>query len=207
LILRGQALPVCPRYLFDPNWQINSDMQIKAMIRPFLDISPSIPTGVFIAPSADVIGDVEIEADSSVWFGTVIRGDVHFIRIGSRTNIQDLSMLHVTRKTHPLVIGDEVTVGHHVTLHGCTVKDRVLVGMGAVVLDGAVVGENSVVGAGAVVTQGMQIPPGSLAFGNPAKVKRPLKPEELSFLAESAQNYVDLAADYMNPNRLKQGGQ
>lgn len=168
------------------------------MIQSFLDISPTIPPGVFIASSADVIGDVVLGDDSSVWFGTVIRGDVHYIRIGARTNIQDLSMLHVTRKTHPLIIGNEVTVGHHVTLHGCTVKDRVLVGMGAVILDGAVVGENSIVGAGALVTQGMEIPPGSLVFGNPAKVKRRLKPEELAFLEESAQNYVDLAVSYLS---------
>jgi len=175
------------------------------MIQSFLDIFPTIPSSVFIAPSADVIGDVEIGEDSSVWFGTVIRGDVHTIRIGTRTNIQDLSMLHVTRKTHPLVIGNEVTVGHHVTLHGCTVKDRVLVGMGAVVLDGAVIGAQSIVGAGSLVTQGMQIPSGSLVFGNPAKVKRSLKAEELSFLAESAQNYVDLAGHYRAMAHSKRG--
>ncbi|VAX32446.1 Carbonic anhydrase, gamma class [hydrothermal vent metagenome] len=173
------------------------------MIQSFLDIFPTIPSSVFIAPSADVIGDVVLGEESSVWFGTVIRGDVHYIRIGARTNIQDLSMLHVTRKTHPLVIGNEVTVGHHVTLHGCTVKDRVLVGMGAVILDGAVVGENAMVGAGALVTQGMEIPPGSLAFGNPAKVRRPLKPEELSFLSQSAQNYVDLAGVYLSASLSK----
>ncbi len=138
-----------------------------------------------------------IGAESSVWFGSVIRGDVHFIRIGSRTNIQDLSMLHVTRKTHPLIIGNEVTVGHHVTLHGCTVKDRVLVGMGAVILDGAIIGENSIVGAGALVTQGMETPPGSLVFGNPAKVRRLLSAEEIAFLPESAQNYIDLSRIYM----------
>ncbi|MEC4678881.1 MAG: gamma carbonic anhydrase family protein [Nitrospirota bacterium] len=177
------------------------------MIQSFLDIFPTIPSSVFIAPSADVIGDVVLGEESSVWFGTVIRGDVHYIRIGARTNIQDLSMLHVTRKTHPLVIGNEVTVGHHVTLHGCTLKDRVLVGMGAVILDGAVVGENAMVGAGALVTQGMEIPPGSLVFGNPAKVKRSLKPEELSFLGQSAQNYVDLAGAYLSANLSKREGQ
>ncbi len=176
------------------------------MIQSFLDIFPTIPSSVFIAPSADVIGDVVLGEESSVWFGTVIRGDVHYIRIGARTNIQDLSMLHVTRKIHPLVIGNEVTVGHHVTLHGCTVKDRVLVGMGAVILDGAVVGENAMVGAGALVTQGMEIPPGSLVFGNPAKVKRPLKPEELTFLRQSAQNYVDLAGAYLSTSLSKREG-
>ncbi len=167
------------------------------MIQPFLEIAPEISENVFIADSADVIGDVRIGKESSVWFQTVIRGDVHSIRIGNRTNIQDLSMLHVTRKTHPLTIGNEVTVGHHVTLHGCTIKDRVLVGMGAVILDGAIVGENSIIGAGSLVTQGMEIPPGSLAYGNPARVKRPLKPEELVFLPQSAQNYIDLSRLYM----------
>ncbi|MFQ5587311.1 MAG: gamma carbonic anhydrase family protein [Nitrospiria bacterium] len=168
------------------------------MIQAFMDVSPVIPADVFIAPSADVIGDVEIGVESSVWFGTVIRGDVHYIRIGARTNIQDLSMLHVTRKTHPLVIGNEVTVGHHVTLHGCTVKDRVLVGMGAVILDGARIGEDCIIGAGALVTQGMEIPPGSLAFGNPARVRRSLTVEEKAFLPESARQYRELSLNYLN---------
>lgn len=167
------------------------------MIQSFMDVLPLIPASVFIASSADVIGDVQIGAESSIWFGAVVRGDVHYVRIGARTNVQDLSVLHVTRKTHPLVIGSEVTVGHHVTLHGCTVKDRVLIGMGAVILDGARVGADCIIGAGALVTQGMEIPPGSLAFGNPAKVKRPLTTEEIAFLPESAQNYIDLARTYM----------
>lgn len=173
-------------------------VQVVVMIQAFMDVSPVIPADVFIAPSADVIGDVEIGVESSVWFGAVIRGDVHYIRIGARTNIQDLSMLHVTRKTHPLVIGNEVTVGHHVTLHGCTVKDRVLVGMGAVILDGARIGEDCIIGAGALVTQGMEIPPGSLAFGNPARVKRLLTVEEKAFLPESARQYRELSLNYLN---------
>jgi carbonic anhydrase/acetyltransferase-like protein (isoleucine patch superfamily) len=167
------------------------------MIHSFKDQTPQFPSSVFIGPSAHVIGDVTIGAYSSVWFGTVIRGDVHFIRIGERTNIQDLSVLHVTRKTHPLLIGNEVTVGHHVTLHGCTVLDRVLVGMGAILLDGAEIGEGSIIGAGALVTEGMKVPPGFLAVGVPAKVKRPLTPEESAFLIKSAQNYVDLAQVYL----------
>ncbi len=167
------------------------------MIHSFNHKRPQFPPSVFIESSAQVIGDVEIGAESSVWFGAVIRGDVHFIRIGRRTNIQDLSVLHVTRKTHPLVIGDEVTVGHHVTLHGCAVRDRVLVGMGAILLDGAEIGEGSIVGAGALITEGMKIPPGSLVIGVPAKVKRPLTAEESAFLAQSAQNYVDLAQIYL----------
>ena len=177
------------------------------MIQPFLDVFPTVPSSVFIAPSADVIGDVEIGEESSVWFGVVIRGDVHFIRVGARTNIQDLSVLHVTRLTHPLIIGNEVTVGHQVTLHGCTVRDRVLIGMGAVILDGAVVGSDSIVGAGALVTQGMEVPSGSLVLGHPAKVKRPLKDEELSFLSKSAQNYVDLAKLYLKSSSSKRVSQ
>jgi carbonic anhydrase/acetyltransferase-like protein (isoleucine patch superfamily) len=167
------------------------------MIHSFNDKRPQFPPSVFIEASAQVIGDVEIGAESSVWFGSVIRGDVHYIRIGARTNIQDLSVLHVTRKTHPLILGNEVTVGHRVTLHGCTVRDRVLVGMGSTLLDGAEIGEGSIVGAGALVTEGMKIPPGSLALGMPARVKRALTAEESAFLIKSAQNYVDLAQIYL----------
>ncbi len=158
---------------------------------------PKIDASVFVALSADVIGDVEIGADSSIWFNSVIRGDVHFIRIGQRTSIQDGSVLHVTRKTRPLIIGDEVTVGHHVTLHGCTISNRVLVGMGAIVLDGAVVEEGAMVGAGALITEGMRVPSGFLALGVPAKIRRPLTEEETAFLSQSAQNYVELSRLYL----------
>jgi len=166
------------------------------MILPHHGCSPIIDSTVFIAPSADVIGEVIIGAQSSVWFQVVIRGDVHSIEIGSRTNIQDHSMLHVTRKKSPLRIGDEVTVGHRVTLHGCTVGNRVLLGMGAIVLDDAVIGDDCVIGAGSLVTQKMQIPSGSLVYGGPARVIRPLREEELAFLKISAQNYVQDAAEY-----------
>ncbi|MFQ5542826.1 MAG: gamma carbonic anhydrase family protein [Nitrospiria bacterium] len=170
------------------------------MIQSFCAHEPVIPANVFIAPSADVIGDVEIGPDSSVWFGTVIRGDVHFIRIGERTNIQDLSMLHVTRKTHPLLVGSEVTVGHHVTLHGCAIRNRVLIGMGAVLLDGSEIGEGSIIGAGSLVTQGMKIPSGVLAVGSPARTKRKLTEKESVFLTQSAQGYVELAKMYLDQN-------
>ena len=172
------------------------------MILSFNDKIPKIAPTVYVAPSADIIGDVEIGDHSSVWFNTVIRGDVHFIRIGARTSIQDLSMLHVTRRTHPLVIGDEVTAGHHVTLHGCTISNRVLIGMGAVILDGARVEEGAIVGAGALVTEGMIVPAGMLVMGVPAKVRRSLTPDETAFLSQSAQNYVDLAAIYIEQNRF-----
>lgn len=167
------------------------------MIHPFQEKFPKFPSTVFIEASAQVIGDVEIGEYSSVWFGSVVRGDVNYIRIGDRTNIQDNSVLHVTRESHPLVIGNEVTVGHRVTLHGCTVRDRVLVGMGAILLDGAEIGEGSIIGAGALVTEGVRIPPGSLALGVPARVKRPLTAEESAFLSRSARNYVDLAQIYL----------
>ncbi|MBI3598775.1 MAG: gamma carbonic anhydrase family protein [Nitrospirae bacterium] len=167
------------------------------MIHSFQGKTPKIHANIFLAPSADVIGDVEIGNDSSVWFNTVIRGDVHFIRIGERTNIQDLSILHVTRKTHPLIIGNDVTVGHHVTLHGCTISNRVLIGMGAVLLDGAVISDDAIVGAGALVTEGMIIPPFTLVIGVPAKIKRGLTEEEIAFLRKSAQNYVELAQLYI----------
>jgi len=171
------------------------------MILPFNGIVPEVPESIFVAPSAYVIGDVKIGADSSIWFGSVVRGDVHYIRIGECTNIQDLSVLHVTRKTYPLVIGSDVTIGHRVTLHGCTVGDRVLIGMGAVVLDGAIVEDGAFVGAGALVTEGMTVPSGTLAVGVPAKVKRSLSERERAFLSESAKNYVALAQIYLAAQR------
>jgi carbonic anhydrase/acetyltransferase-like protein (isoleucine patch superfamily) len=165
-------------------------------IRPFGGRTPVLHASAFVADGAVVLGDVEIGEHSSIWFGTVVRGDVNSIRIGARTNIQDLSVLHVTSKTHPTVVGDEVTVGHRVVLHGCTVKDRCLIGIGSVVMDGAVVGPESVVGAGALVPPGMVVPPRTLVMGAPAKVKRELTAEEVDALRRSADNYVDYAARY-----------
>lgn len=176
------------------------------MIRTYQGIAPTIAQTAFIEETAVVIGDVVIGEDSSVWFNAVVRGDVHFIRIGSRTNVQDLSVLHVTHDTHPLVLGDEVTVGHHVVLHGCTIKDRVLIGMGAIIMDGAVIEEDCVVGAGALVTEGTVVPPKSLILGSPAKVKRPVTGQELAWIRESAQNYIEYARQYMtDPTKTKTG--
>lgn len=169
------------------------------MVRAFQGVLPTIPKSCFIEETAVVIGDVVMGEDCSVWFHAVIRGDVNYIRIGNRTNVQDLSMLHVTHDTHPLVIGSEVTIGHHVVLHGCTIQDRVLVGMGAIVMDGAVIGEGSIVGAGALVTEGTIVPPKSLILGSPAKVKRPVTDKELAWIKESADNYVRYARTYMDP--------
>jgi gamma-carbonic anhydrase len=168
-----------------------------AIIRPFRGTTPRLHASVFAAESALVVGDVEIGEDSSLWFGAIVRGDVHFIRIGARTNVQDHAVLHVTHHTHPTVVGDDVTLGHRVTLHGCTIKDRCLVGIGAVVMDGAVVGEDSLVGAGSLVPPGMVVPKGTLAVGTPAKVKRDLTAQEIAFFRTSAQNYVRYAQEYL----------
>ena len=176
------------------------------MIRIFQGITPVIPKSCFIEDTAVVIGDVVMGEQCSVWFHTVIRGDVHYIRIGHRTNIQDLSMLHVTHDTHPLIIGSDVTIGHHVVLHGCTLKDRVLIGMGAIVMDGALIGEDSVVGAGALVTERTIVPPKSLVLGSPAKVRRPVTEKELSWIWESSANYVRYAGQYMDDSHSPRTG-
>jgi carbonic anhydrase/acetyltransferase-like protein (isoleucine patch superfamily) len=175
------------------------------MIRTFQGIRPTIPTSCFIEETAVVIGDVVMGEGCSVWFNAVIRGDVHYIRIGERTNVQDLCMLHVTHDTHPLIIGTDVTIGHNVVLHGCTIQDRVLVGMGAIIMDGAVIGEDSVVGAGALVVEGTIVPSKSLILGSPAKVKRPITEKELAWIKESAENYVKYAQQYMSNAGKKTG--
>jgi len=174
------------------------------MIRQFQGIYPKIDPTVFIAETAVIIGDVEIGPQSSIWYNVVARGDVNFIRIGRRTNIQDLSMLHVTHKKDaadpgaPLIIGDDITVGHSVTLHGCIIEDGAFIGMQAIVMDGAVVGEGALIGAKALVTEGTIIPPHTLWFGSPAKYKRDLTQEEIARLANSASNYVKYALQYIN---------
>lgn len=167
------------------------------MIRTFQGITPTVPKSCFIEETSVVIGDVVLGEECSVWFHAVIRGDVNYIRIGNRTNVQDLCMLHVTHDTHPLIVGNEVTVGHSVLLHGCTIKDRVLIGMGAIIMDGAVIGEDSVVGAGALVTEGTVVPPRSLILGSPAKIKRLVTDQEMAWIKESAENYVKYAGQYL----------
>jgi carbonic anhydrase/acetyltransferase-like protein (isoleucine patch superfamily) len=167
------------------------------MIRPFNNIHPKIHKTAFIADDAVVIGDVEIGENSSVWFGSVVRGDVNFIRIGARTNIQDLTVIHVSSHTHPTILEDEITVGHRVVLHGCHVESGCLIGIGAILLDGVRVGRNSLVAAGSLLTPGTQIPPNSLAMGSPAKVKRELTRDELAYLDQSWRNYVELKLHYL----------
>ena len=168
------------------------------MLKAFRGIIPTISTSAFIEETAVVIGDVVIGSESSVWFNAVVRGDVHSIRIGHRTNVQDLCLLHVTHEKNPLTLGNDITVGHHAVLHGCTIKDRVLIGMGAVIMDGAVIEEDCIVGAGALVTERMQVPPHSLVLGTPATVKRPLTDDERSWIKESALNYIRYAQYYIS---------
>ncbi|MGB7921966.1 MAG: gamma carbonic anhydrase family protein [Pyrinomonadaceae bacterium] len=166
------------------------------MIRPFRGTQPQIHSTAFIEESAQIIGDVHIGEQSSVWFNAVVRGDVFHIRIGNRTNIQDGTVIHVTNGTHATVLEDEVTVGHNVTLHGCHIERGCLIGMGAIVMDDAHVGAQSLVAAGSLVSPGTRIPPRSLVMGAPAKVKRPLTDEEVAGLDVYWQNYVEYTRIY-----------
>ena len=166
------------------------------MILEHKGVTPQLDVSVFLAPSACVIGDVQIGEKSSLWFNVVVRGDVNFIRIGKRTNIQDGSVVHVTRNTNPTIIGDGVSVGHSVTLHGCTVHDGCLVGIGAIVLDGAVIGASSLVAAGSLVAPGTQIPPRSLVMGSPGRVKRMLTDDECQKIHSIAEHYIHYQEDY-----------
>ncbi len=165
-------------------------------VLPYRDKTPVLDPSVFLAPGAKVIGDVVVGAESSIWFGTVVRGDVFHIRIGARSNLQDNCVVHVRRNSLPCLIGNQVTVGHGAILHACTIDDLCLVGMGAVVMDGARIGKQSIVAAGALVTAGLQAPPRSLVLGSPARVRRSLTESELRELSASADNYVRLAAEY-----------
>jgi carbonic anhydrase/acetyltransferase-like protein (isoleucine patch superfamily) len=159
-------------------------------------IKPKVHESVFIADGAKIIGDVEIGSGSSVWYNTVIRGDVNTIRIGERTNIQDNSVLHVTHKKYPLVIGSNVTIGHGAVVHACTVKDFCLIGMGAIVMDQATVGPYALIAAGSVVPEQFKVPEGTLVAGVPAHVRRKLTEEEKRMLEQSAQNYVEYVKTY-----------
>ncbi len=169
------------------------------MIRPFRGVRPTIASTAYVDESAQVIGDVVIGDESSVWMNAVVRGDVNSIRIGRRTNIQDGTIVHVMREpSHPTVVGDEVTVGHGVILHGCTVADRCLIGMGAVLLNGSSVGADSIVAAGTLLTEGVVVPPRSLVMGSPGKVRRALTDDEVAFIRDSAANYVGYRLDYLS---------
>ena len=178
-------------------------MNLPTSIRPHKNHTPRLAAGVFIDPTAVIIGDVEIGRDSSVWPCAVVRGDMHRIRIGCRTSIQDGSVLHITHAGPfnpdgwPLHIGDDVTVAHKATLHGCTIGNRVLVGMGAIVMDGAVVEDEVVLGAGTLVPPGKRLAGGYLYVGSPCKQARPLKDREREFFTYSAANYVRLKDEYL----------
>jgi len=161
------------------------------MLIDFQGMTPAVAASAYLVNSAEIIGDVTIGELSSVWFNVVIRGDVNHIRIGSRSNVQDGTVIHVTNKTHSTSIGDDVTIGHRVTLHGCTIGNRCLIGIGAIILDGAVIGDECLVGAGALVTPGTRIPDGSMVLGMPAKIKRELNPDERAALLASARNYTE----------------
>jgi len=168
------------------------------MIKKFRGKSPVIPDSCYISESVDLIGEVTLGENVSLWFGTVVRGDMHFITIGNRSNIQDNSVVHVTTDISPTRIGSEVTVGHNAIIHGATIKNRCLIGMGAIIMDDAVVGEGSIVGAGAVVPPNKIIPPRSLVVGLPAKIIRQTTDEELEMIIERAQHYIDFSQKYKN---------
>jgi carbonic anhydrase/acetyltransferase-like protein (isoleucine patch superfamily) len=165
-------------------------------VYPFNSIKPTIADTVFVAESAVIIGDVKIGEDSSVWFGSVIRADVNYIRIGARTNIQDHTIIHVNTGTHPTILEDEITVGHRVVLHGCYVETGCLIGISSTLLDGVRIGRDSLVAAGSLVTPNTIIPPRSLVMGSPARVKRELTDEEVAGIHRNWQSYAELKQKY-----------
>ncbi len=166
------------------------------MLRPYRGRLPTVHPTAYVDQSAQVIGDVEIGADSSVWMNAVVRGDVNFIRIGARSNVQDGTVVHVMHDTHPTRIGDDVTIGHAAIVHGCTIGHRVLIGMGATLLNGATVGDDSIVAAGTLLVEDMIVPPRSLVMGSPGKVRRTLSDEEVAEILEYAKRYVRYKKDY-----------
>ncbi len=167
------------------------------MLRPYRGQMPRVHPTAFIDDSAHVIGDVEIGEDSSVWMCVVMRGDVNRIRIGRRSNVQDSTVVHVMKDTHPTQIGDDVTIGHGAIVHGCTIEDRCLIGMGAILLNGVTVGSGSIVAAGSLLPEGTQVPPRSLVMGSPGKVRRTLSDADLVEIQMYADRYVAYRLDYM----------
>jgi len=167
------------------------------MLRPYRGKLPRVHPTAFIDQSAQVIGDVDIGEDSSVWMCVVIRGDVHHIRIGRRSNVQDGTIVHVMKDTHPTLIGDDVTIGHAAVVHGCTIEDRCLIGMGAILLNGVTVGTGSIVAAGTLLPERTQVPPRSLVMGSPGKVRRTLGDSDLAEIQMYADRYVAYRLDYL----------
>jgi carbonic anhydrase/acetyltransferase-like protein (isoleucine patch superfamily) len=173
----------------------------SGLVLPFEGRQPRLGPDVFVAPGAAVIGDVTIGARSSIWFGAVLRGDDHFIRLGDEVNIQDNVVIHEGRGELPAIIGDRTTIGHGAILHGCTVGSLCIVGLGAKIMDGCEIGERCLIAAGALLAPGTRVPPGTLVMGAPARVKRDLRPDELAHLEQSAANYVSLGRRYLRAFR------
>jgi carbonic anhydrase/acetyltransferase-like protein (isoleucine patch superfamily) len=167
------------------------------MLRPYRGVRPRVHGSAFVDESAQVIGDVEIGAEASIWMNAVVRGDVHWVRIGARSNVQDGTVVHVMSRTHPTTIGNDVTIGHAAVIHGCTLGDRVLIGMGSILLNGVNVGEDSIVAAGTLLTEGTVVPPRSLVMGSPGKVKRPLVDVEIASILQYSERYVAYRLDYL----------
>jgi carbonic anhydrase/acetyltransferase-like protein (isoleucine patch superfamily) len=167
------------------------------MIRPFRGVHPQIHPTAYVEPSAQVIGDVQLGEEASIWCNSTVRGDIHYIRIGDRSNVQDNCVMHVQNGTHPTILEAEVTVGHSVTLHGCYVERGCLIGIGSILLDDVRIGANSLVAAGSLVSPGTIIPAKSLAMGFPARVKRPLTDEEVAGLEVFWKNYVNYTREYL----------
>ena len=167
------------------------------MIRSYKGISPKIPATCYVDESAQVIGDVELGENASIWMNSVVRGDVHYIKIGANSNIQDCSVMHGMLNQWPVVVGDWVTVGHSVTLHGCVVEDRCLIGMGSIILNGARVGAGSIVAAGTLIPEGVIIEPGSLVMGSPGKVRRKLTDADQASILRYAKNYLGYKEQYL----------
>jgi len=163
----------------------------------YKDKKPELGSDVFVAEGAKLIGDVIIGDGSSIWFNTVVRGDVNYIRVGTRTNIQDLSMVHVDSRKYPTLVGDEVTIGHRAIVHACTIGNRCLIGMGSILMDGAEIGDDCIIAAGSVVTEGKKIPSGSVVKGLPGKIVREISDDERKWILKSAENYFQLAQTYL----------
>jgi carbonic anhydrase/acetyltransferase-like protein (isoleucine patch superfamily) len=167
------------------------------MLRSYRGVQPRVHESAFVDDSAQVIGDVEIGAEASIWMNAVVRGDVHSIRIGARSNVQDGTVVHVMSRTHPTTIGTDVTIGHAAVIHGCTLADRVLIGMGSILLNGVRVGEDSIVAAGTLLAEGTVVPPRSLVMGSPGQVKRQLVDVEIASILQYSERYVAYRLDYL----------
>jgi carbonic anhydrase/acetyltransferase-like protein (isoleucine patch superfamily) len=171
------------------------------VLRAYRGLLPTVHETAYVDPSAQVIGDVAVGSESSLWMNVVVRGDVHRIRIGRRTNLQDGTIVHVMRGTHPTSIGDDVTIGHGVIVHGCTIGDRCLIGMGVILLNGVSVAEDCIVAAGSLLPEGMAVPPRSLVMGSPGRVRRPLTDAEVASILDYATRYVGYRLDYQTSER------